>query len=53
MYFSSLTGDSRDTLFISITLIMDHPQSAYTVRGREVVKAKVCIYCFYDVILLF
>ena len=30
-----------------------HSKSLYALREREGVRAKVCIYCFYDVILLF
>ena len=34
-------------------LIRDHPQSTQAIRGKEWVKAKAYIYCFYDAMLLF
>ena len=33
--------------------LRDHSRSTYALQGREVVKTKACIYCCYEVILLF
>ena len=34
-------------------MIGGHSESTYALRGRERVRVKAYVYCFYDVILLF